>query len=1276
MKTSSRKSKKNFLALFLSCLMVASGASAFAACDNGKGNSTSPDDSTTTKPTTSVNSNLKITNSDFETFNTNEGLNVIGAGTVSGWRPSKSSSGDSQAASGIVNVSEWDELTTSKYDGDISKLTEEEAKKLFETEGALTVKDKLAYYEAWKKANPNDKIATELKDFYESFNIAAKDLPMKVDGTPLENPLTHDYKLVDEEADYGKGKNVLMIHNQSTKQELDTALSKSFGEAKKYTSDTTVTVKAGTAATFSVWVKTMELRTGDNDGAPQEPTNKGAYINVTHSVGSKQLPVLSVKNINTQAVTDNNGWKQYTFYLKGSAYTDTTFTIVLGLGMGDSDNSHEYVNGYAFFDDIECKTVSYEKYAALLTEANQQEATKIDKTFSFTDDADTKTVETQGTNSNLDVFELNLSYGLTPVNVGDFFNVNDAKPTTTLYGNETVTSEKGGNVYGNLGEGFDSTNDVQKIFSNVAAIETEAANTNNPYLKAVYNSYFLDEDKNVYDFAQNSPILMLLSANGVAYTWESSSPFQFKNYKGADGNTAEYLAISFFVKTSDMKGRTGAGVTLIDGTNKPGFSAIDTTSITPVQVDLDVNGKEDKDVHDGWQQYFFFVENAYTEKDNAQFSLTFNFGPTTITGTTKDDYIEGFAAMTKFEVYPMSKVEYNEAVSAGTYAQVVSVKGVQKETATGDSGFDSAANVPSNALDEGLATPMNYMGVYSDSYRVNQHTGNGTHNNVDNYPYAGLLNKDSFKEYFSTPQGSTALIIDKLKTATGETTADGVWSKMFSKVYNSDSISDRTQPLLIWNTLYKDAENPQNDNDKNNDNLIDKAYGYIAKDNVTIGANTYKKVSVAVKVGALDPTNAANTFAYIYLIDADDKTYASPLSIGRNLTYWYDDKGNICADEDCEVVAFNRQNNGLYTVNKNWLAYKNLDEEAKKAYGDYFANLQAYTKDEATGNLLVAKGGTERDYSTWDSQGLDGIAFYYNKADSTYYARYDKDKDQYSVPVKDLYDVTKKSDTDTNLLPCRFEKQESKQLMAKVGNTGDSWQNVSFYIHTGASAKTYRLEVWSGERNGAGNPVDSYVAFDMNNASDAENTFTKIISDYENDKEGFEAKGAVAFESVFSWYDSASYLRYDKELDKNKYGDLYAESYTYSKNTSGTAYLEYTESDTLRIFADYSFQDVTVTPASIDKNDSSSTPDNDKNTSSGDDTNFFMLFSSIAIAAVLVFVIAVVVIRKILEKTGKLQKKSRTSKAKKAKKEKAEKTEKTDAPKAKEEPDEDSPYND
>ena len=137
------------------------------------------------------------------------------------------------------------------------------------------------------------------------------------------------------------------------------------------------------------------------------------------------------------------------------------------------------------------------------------------------------------------------------------------------------------------------------------------------------------------------------------------------------------------------------------------------------------------------------------------------------------------------------------------------------------------------------------------------------------------------------------------------------------------------------------------------------------------------------------------------------------------------------------------------------------------------------------------------------------------------------------------------------------------------------------------------------------------------------------------------------FESVFSYYDSDKYLRYNKFIDENSVGDLYAENYAAMDKTEGVAYLKYVEGADQTVFADYSYSEKTV-PAktSDDSSNDSDSSDNEDTTES--ETNPWLLASSIAVAAVLVLAIGSIGVQKLLKslrKKGVI--KPRTSKNKK-----------------------------
>ena len=271
MTTYSKKRKKQLLALFLSAMMVSSFA-VFTACNDDDDKTSNPDKET--EDTAAESDSARITNGSFE-FYTVDAKKPIVTSPGSWSRSNDTGASTSKTASGIINTeaSAWKNLTTSSGK---SFATVDEAKANWKD---LTVKDKLDFYEAQKD---EDKL-----DFYESFNIDAEDIPT------CENPGTH-YAATDANA--AKNTNVLMIHNDYN----------SYGTAQKFTSSKTITISAGTYAELSVWVKTSDLTFSDD--AQEVIEGRGAYIGITHTVGGTTLDQMQVKNINTEGVTDNNGW--------------------------------------------------------------------------------------------------------------------------------------------------------------------------------------------------------------------------------------------------------------------------------------------------------------------------------------------------------------------------------------------------------------------------------------------------------------------------------------------------------------------------------------------------------------------------------------------------------------------------------------------------------------------------------------------------------------------------------------------------------------------------------------------------------------------------------------------------------------------------------------------------------------------------------------------------------------------------------------------------------
>ena len=288
---------------------------------------------------------------------------------------------------------------------------------------------------------------------------------------------------------------------------------------------------------------------------------------------------------------------------------------------------------------------------------------------------------------------------------------------------------------------------------------------------------------------------------------------------------------------------------------------------------------------------------------------------------------------------------------------------------------------------------------------------------------------------------------------------------------------------------------------------------------------------------------------------------------------------------------------------------------------------------------MIADGGVSYDYSdNWKHDGNDQIAFYsYNKAENKAFAYSDN-----STPVYDFSTVS--------ALAPRFEEikgDNEKELFFEVPNTNGEWVTVTFYIYTGEKAKDYRLEVWNGDKNApASITQEGYVAFDASGvASPSDATAYSKLLNFEERKNN---KDVEYFEGIFSFYDSAKYLRYDASLDENKVGNKYDETYVAPEKTS-VAYLK----DGYKIFVNYNTLETAVT-AEVTEDDSTT---EDEETETTNDTNVWLLASSIAIATVLVFAVISLIVRKVVTKSRKkrgtnIVKSTNLKKAKKQKKNK------------------------
>ena len=117
---------------------------------------------------------------------------------------------------------------------------------------------------------------------------------------------------------------------------------------------------------------------------------------------------------------------------------------------------------------------------------------------------------------------------------------------------------------------------------------------------------------------------------------------------------------------------------------------------------------------------------------------------------------------------------------------------------------------------------------------------------------------------------------------------------------------------------------------------------------------------------------------------------------------------------------------------------------------------------------------------------------------------------------------------------------------------------------------------------------------------------------------------------MFSFFDSNTFRRYDETLDENGIGNDYEKSFIPSENASGIAYLAKKDGNTYYTIADYALSEQEVT-----KTVETDTETEEEEETADDDTNIWLLASSIAIAGVLVLAVISLIVQKLLRKYRK-----------------------------------------
>lgn len=1154
---------------------------------------------------------------------------------------------------GSITSSEEDGETVYKLDDTVVYLNDADGEYYFDAEFTKPLKEQIE--------NPGTHYVIEGNDTDGYYYTDGEE---KVTVYKDENG---DYYLKYDEAtgEYSETfTNVLMLHNYSS--------STHNGIAQNYSS-ISVTLPANTAAEVSVWVKTADLLFKQGKPVTQD---RGAYIAVSHTVGGTTLDDFKISSINTEKLIGNdnslnkyNGWLQYTVYVNACDFAETTINLELGLG-GDGYT----VEGYAFFDDVTVKKTPTPYDGDCVDESAKCGLSSSADDKNFIADA----YERNGGTVNGGVSDPrsseNFEYLLDLASESGYDEYDWTDSGNNIVAGLTV--DENGYV-SSLGEDF--TTDFVKQFDGSAKLPTELKNINggnglvteDDLLALVSANYsftgsgdyatsyadILNEAiKSASDLPKSNPdskVLVMLSARGAAYT----SSFDFEIPENS------HVIISFWLKTSDMDGNTAATLSLTDRYNDDvtvNFAADTTGVVTDVD---DTN----KDIYNGWVQCFFFVENNDV---NARYlTLDFKFGNTVIKDTSVSSYKAGWAMLANLQTLEIDEEAYAYA-STGDYAAelILSENEVSYTNA-----FDEPLGNLTHEIENNIVDPSSYYGVNGGSSAVKDNGAitlpyDETNQKVDGENFAGLINKEYAENYADKDWFNQ--ILDSFKVEDkSTTTAMQNWKEVFGET--------SYQPLVILNRIREVGDRK----------VIN--YGFIGTE-ASASSDSYTVVSVKVKV-------SEGAVAYVYLVDtSSDKkvlTFDTP-----GYSFYYDEDGNVLKsdiDEDSSLAE--KKANVLYTLRSDGL-YEDAD-------GKLFANTWNYSKlykDETldyydgNGNLVNFEDLSE-DETYYADAGKskevnhflvteDGAKVFEYKDGNYYYIVEGVTQDQVVTPFDTNYARYVGVSAEYKAVVDARYNSEGGFLTGELGYDEDGnyvagkWVTVSFVIHTGSEAKSYRLELWSGSRENSG--VDengeaaemtegSCVLFDYSYLTVSDDNlktwyedeiikaYRKLLADKEllNDKatatseenivyyeklvDGYLNDGSISQEDIakypilgnytasyytFSLYDSAAYRPFNEDVasdgttgydyDVNDYSETL--SYLEIKDVSG-------DSVNYSVFVDYSAIDQEI--EFVEETEDEETDEDEDN-----DTNVWLLASSILLVVALLFAITAILVKDALKK--------------------------------------------
>lgn len=385
----------------------------------------------------------------------------------------------------------------------------------------------------WNPKTPQSLELVDANDYYVYDEETASD-------TPNENKLLT------------KGSKILMIHNVSSVEGA--------GTAQKFVSSSSLTTSTGYAK-LSVWVLTKDLK------SIQQGEKFGAYISVNNTLSSSRAPLL-IKNIDTKGV-----WANYVIYLEASDYASSSYTVTVGLGFGSDTYQREYVEGFAYFDDIHFEELTEEEYVTATASATNVNLFKADGTAEedLTQDQSGKTYDA---NENKNATKVEYAFSHLIENVKLDFNSVDGSCVEGVPASYKVT---GAHAYGkgNLPSGVTNPKGDVNVLSikldtpssyvvttETLTIEKDHRVQINFLTNVMVGAQQTGATIQVEELDANGKVLGTIdvasdyntySTDDKAQTWKKVSVFLNNELETASGSNTRYFRFKFTLGTTDVK---------------------------------------------------------------------------------------------------------------------------------------------------------------------------------------------------------------------------------------------------------------------------------------------------------------------------------------------------------------------------------------------------------------------------------------------------------------------------------------------------------------------------------------------------------------------------------------------------------------------------------------------------------------------------------------------------------------------------------------------------